>query len=171
MEEGKADDGVAVQEDGSLLLTGPTKRGDERRFRLDSPPGWLAALRLEVLPHEAHKDSILRNGAESTLIQLSATWRTARMGQETRLTFADADADLKDERYANGSAILGVKTGWMTSSHNRGTRQTSVWLLDRPIQLAEGDQLIVSVESDERRLYPDRTLAVQPLEPADDRHR
>ncbi|MBX6311482.1 MAG: PSD1 domain-containing protein [Isosphaeraceae bacterium] len=142
---------VIIQEDGSLLFTGkvtPKKKSDERRIRLELAPGWLAALRLEVLPHEQHRGRVVRGGAPSTLIQVAATLRSATTGRSSPLAFAHADADVKDERYANGAPILGVKDGWKTSSQHERAKQTAVWLLDTPVQVSEGDQLLLTIKSD-----------------------
>jgi hypothetical protein len=139
---------VVPQPDGSLLLTGKVKRGDTQKFPLKPAPGWVAALRLEVLPHAKHQGKVVRGGPDSTLIQLSASVKAAKAGRETRLAFAHADADFKEPRYVNGSALLGVKEGWRTSAQHKQARQTSVWVLDRPVLLAAGDELIVTVKSD-----------------------
>jgi hypothetical protein len=56
--EGRA---VVPQADGSLLLggkgkgKGKGKSKGEHRVRLQAAPGWVAAVRLEALPHEAHR--------------------------------------------------------------------------------------------------------------------
>ncbi|SIO22966.1 Planctomycete cytochrome C [Singulisphaera sp. GP187] len=149
-------DEAVAQADGSFLLSGSAKEKaktnkkvkDDFGFRLKPGPGWLASIRLEVLPHASYGGSIVRGGAETTTIQLTAKVKSAKTGKETGLTFAYADADHKDERYANGAALLGVKAAWKTSTRDRKSPQTSVWRLTQPIRLAEGDELIVTVKSD-----------------------
>jgi Protein of unknown function (DUF1553)/Protein of unknown function (DUF1549)/Planctomycete cytochrome C len=138
---------VAGQEDGSLLLSGTVKKSDHT-FQLKPRPGWVAAIRLELLPHAKYGDAILRNSAAGTLIRLSAAVKSAKPGRDRPLAFAHAEADFKDDRYANGFALIGVKEGWKTSSRHRTSRQAAVWLLDRPIQLTEGDELDVTVRGD-----------------------
>jgi hypothetical protein len=137
---------VISQDDGSLLLTGKASKDDELKLRLLPEPGWLASIRLEVLPDARHKGSIVRSGAASAQIRLSAA--IVSKGRETRLPIAFADADQKDPRYANGAAILGVTSVWKTSSAHKTARQSSVWLLDRPVRMARGDELIVSIKND-----------------------
>ena len=64
------------------------------------------------------------------------------MGQETPLTFADADADHKDARYANGVGDPRREDGLedvepQPTGHARPRSGCSI----EPVQLAEGDQL------------------------------
>lgn len=148
--------GAEPQDDGSLLLTGGDKNAKAPRkappgeyvFKLQPAAGWVAALRLELLPHEQNKGRIVRGAATSTLLQLSASLKPAQGGKETRLSFWYADADLQEPRYSNGSAILGVKDGWKTSGKHVRQRQTAVYLLDKPLQLRAGDELLVTVRGD-----------------------
>jgi hypothetical protein len=138
---------VIAQDDGSFLLSGPAVKAGQHRFRMRPAPGWLAAIRLEVLPHSAHGGKIAE-GAASTLVQLSATLALAKSGKETPLAIALADADHKEPRYASTAPLIGVRAGWKTSSKHADTPQTSVWWLERPVRLAEGDQVVVTVKSD-----------------------
>jgi hypothetical protein len=152
--EGEADDEggipakVIPQTDGSLLLTGKSIKGDMHRFRITPAAGWLASIRLEVLPHETHHGKVTRDGVGNTLIGLSAEFRPAGGGKGTPLAFAFADADHKEERYASGAEILGVQEGWKTSGRHSRETQTSAWRLARPIRLEEGDAIVVTVKSD-----------------------
>ncbi|AGA31013.1 PSD1 and planctomycete cytochrome C domain-containing protein [Singulisphaera acidiphila] len=147
-------DEAKAQADGSFLLSHPAKtktkqkEKDDFTFRLQPPHGWIASIRLEALPHARYGGSIVRGSSESTTIQLTAKLKSAKTGKETALTFAFADADHKEERYSNGAPLLGVKTAWKTSPQERKSPQTSVWQFDRPVRLAKGDELIVSVKSD-----------------------
>jgi hypothetical protein len=133
---------------GTFLIAGKAAKGDQRKFLIKPEPGWLASIRLEVLPHEAHKGKVTRDGAEGALIELSAAIRGAATDKETPLAFDFADADHKDPRYANGADLIGVREGWKTSSRHARAPQASVWRLERPLRLAEGDQLVVTVKSD-----------------------
>ena len=142
-------DTITPQDDRSLLLGATAaKAGQQYRFRMEPGPGPLAAIRLELLPHAAHGGKITADGAASTLVQLSATLRRAKPGNETPLAFAHADADHKDPRYSSTAEIIGVRTGWKTSSRHTDAVQTSVWWLAQPVLLAEGDKIVVTVKSD-----------------------
>src|SRR5262249_48890632 len=94
------------QADGSFLITRPGKKGGALERKLKLPAGWLTALRLELLPHEKNKGSILRTNNTLTTVPLAAD-----LGGK-KLAFAQADADHKDPRYFNGDDILGTLGGW-----------------------------------------------------------
>src|SRR6185437_13782468 len=66
---------VVPQDDASLLITGKAVKGDQLRIRLRPAAGWLAAIRLELLPHETHKGMVTRDGAETTMVQVAAALR------------------------------------------------------------------------------------------------
>src|SRR5262249_22977873 len=133
-----ARDEVVPQDDHSLLLSGKPAKTGQHRYHLTPAPGWLAAIRLEALPHSAHGGMITRDGTTSTLVQLSAVVRRAETDKETALAFAQADADHKDPRYSSTAEIIGIRSGWKTSSRHAHEPQTSVWWLDRPVRLAAG---------------------------------
>src|SRR5207247_779273 len=133
----------AVRDDRSIVFQG--KPVDQTRIQLSLPDGWLAAIRLELLPHLAHGGSILRGDEESTTISLTAAFRRAGQDQDTRVSFHQAEADYKDERYANGFPIIGVTEAWKTSKEHRKSPQTAVWLLDTPVQVNAGDVLTVTL--------------------------
>ncbi|MHB8521140.1 MAG: PSD1 and planctomycete cytochrome C domain-containing protein [Limisphaerales bacterium] len=132
-----------IDGDGRVLLTGA--RVDRTRLDFQPAPGWLSAIRLELLPHAKHDGHILRGDGESTYVTLTAALKPAGAEKEKRLAFYHADADHKDERYANGFALLGVAEGWKTWSGDRAHPQTAVWLLDPPLHLNAGERLIVTL--------------------------
>ena len=135
------------QGDGSLLLDGKPKAKEVLKVRISPGPGWLASIRLELLPRDEHEGKITRKGESGAMIQLSAGLRPAS-GKPTKLSFIHADADFKEDRYSNGSTILGVKDGWRTSAREAGSKQTAVYLLETPIRLEEGDQIEVTLKAD-----------------------
>lgn len=138
---------VITQPDGSMLFAGEIKANESQNIELNPGPGWIEAIRLELLPHKSHKDSISRHGA-APFVQLSATLKSDPSKKPSSLPFFFADANLKEERYANGFPLLGVTQGWKTSRKHIKEAQTSVWLLEKPMQVAAGDRLIVSIQSD-----------------------
>jgi hypothetical protein len=105
---------------------------------------WVSALRLEIVTHpsadEKEPKTKKRKGAS---VSLSAALRFAGSEQETNLAFYYAEADHKEERYANGYSIIGVKDRWVLSKEYE--RQTAVWLLDKPVELKGGDALVVNL--------------------------
>jgi hypothetical protein len=139
---------ITVQPDGSLLFASEVKAREGQRIELAPQPGWIAAIRLEVLPHASHKGTISRNGA-TPVVQLSLARKPHAAPKETMLPFFFADANLKEERYANGFPLLGVARGWKTSGTHTKQAQTSIWLLENPVRLEEDEQLVVTVQSDQ----------------------
>lgn len=141
---------AAAQADGSLLLSGKAVSGGVQTFALKPAVGWIASLRLELLPHSAHQDKVTRDAADTTTIRLAATVKPASGGKDQPLGFFFAEADARQYRYANGSPVLGIhgRDGWLTVPQRKSERQTAVWLLDRPVRIAADDQLLVTVLSD-----------------------
>src|SRR5207249_2583913 len=76
-------------------------------------------------------------------VALTASLKSTDADKETKLAFYDAEADHKEERYAGGRPILGVKDSWKISTTYE--KQTAVWLLDKPYQARAGDELAVSL--------------------------
>jgi hypothetical protein len=160
---------VAAQPDGSLLLTGKPVKG-EPVLALQAEPGWVAAIRLELLPHPDHQNKVTRDGTDSATIQFAAAVKPADGGKELKLGFFYADADGHQPRYSNGSAVLGIfdRAGWRTLPQRKGERQTAVWLLDKPVRLGDGDQLVVTLTSDNAgcvRLSTSPFAGDEPLRP------
>ncbi|CAN5911753.1 PSD1 and planctomycete cytochrome C domain-containing protein [soil metagenome] len=165
----KEADGIAVQQqdDGRFLYTGKAKANDEQRFRLKPDLGPIVSIRLEVLPQEEHGGTITRNNSPSTTIRLTAAVRRASAEKDEPLGIWHADADAKDERYSNGFPILGVRDAWITASDRADQPQTSVWLLDRPITIEEGDEIVLTIRSDNVGCV---RLSASPIAIEDPRH-
>jgi hypothetical protein len=64
-------------------------------------------------------------------------------GADSKLGIYFAESDFKDERYSNGYPIIGVKDAWKTSAEYNHTKQTAVYVLDKPIAAHEGDRLVI----------------------------
>lgn len=134
---------VTINDDGSILFT--TKAGENSEIKLPLTNGWIAAIRLELIPRPEHDGTILMSKVknDSTVVNLSAGLKTKDAEKESALAFYYANADREEERYANGYAAYGVRDGWKTSKEFEKQTQTAMWLLDKPIRANEGDELIV----------------------------
>lgn len=131
-----------VQADGEIDFTREAHASTAVRLSLSNQ--WLAAIRVEVTPHESNGAAPKRPRRQQRLasdITLSATLRSG--DQSTRLVFSFADADAKQPRYSGGQTILGVKDVWRLSTEHE--RQTAVWQLDRPIWIATNTTLTVNL--------------------------
>ncbi len=131
-----------VQADGIVALNGQSK--ETVRLSLSLSNIWVAALRLEIVPQEEVGEKPTgRKKAKGVSIALTASLKSKDADQETKLAFYDAEADQKEERYAGGRPILGVKDAWKISTEHE--KQTAIWLLDKPFQAKAGDTLVVSL--------------------------
>lgn len=139
----KSTNDVSINEDNSILFS--TKAGEDSEIHLPLTSGWIAAIRLELLPRPEHDGTILMGKAknDSTMVKLSAALKAEDADKETALSFYHADADKKTERYVNGYAVIGIVDGWKTSNEFEKQPQTAVWLLNQPFEAHDGDELIV----------------------------
>ena len=128
-----------VEPGGTILFAGKTAESTEVKLPLSL--GWLAAIRLELIPREEHGWHILRGTNVNTTNTLSASLKSTGNDEAKRLSFFHAEADYKEERFTNGFVVIGVKDGWKTSKEHQKSPETAVWLLDRPVQVNEGDTL------------------------------
>ena len=138
-----AEGGFIVEADQSIVIT--NKVSTNILVRLQPGSGRLAAVRLELLPHQKHHGSLLRGAAKTTTVKLAANLQKPGESAETKLAFREAEADLKEPRYANGSEVLGVKDGWKTSAKHWDQPQTGVWLLNEAVRITGGDTLILRI--------------------------
>jgi hypothetical protein len=128
---------------GSVIFL-PGKVVDER-LELEVNAGTqVAAIRLEALPSEKSGGKIVRGNLESSTVQPTFLIK-GQDGKETKLGVFFADADAKDDRYANGYAILGIEPVWKTASAHPKSAQSAVYLLDKPMVIGEGQTLVVSL--------------------------
>jgi hypothetical protein len=152
---------ASMEAGGRVLIRGkPVKNGELRLSIEPEPnPGWIAAIRIELLPDETHGGRLTRDGAANLNVQLSATLQPAN-GPERKLPIFFADADAKVTRYSNGFDVLGVTNGWRVPPGQLTTAHTAVYLLDKPARIQAGDKLIVIIKSDNLGAV---RLAVSPL--------
>jgi hypothetical protein len=130
-----------IQADATVVFTDRPK--ESTRLTLALSNASISAIRLEIVPQEmAEEKKMAQKKRNGTAITLSANLKTAE-GESAKLLFYFAEADHKEERYSNGSSILGVKDVWQISTAHG--RQTAVWLLDKPVQLKDGDLLEVNL--------------------------
>jgi len=104
---------------------------------------WMSAIRLEIVPQElANEKRTGRKKRSETAVTLTATVKK-QDEKETKLGFYFGEADHKQERYANGSDILGVKDAWQISTEHG--EQSAVWLLENPVLVTNGEILTVAL--------------------------
>jgi len=136
------------QPDGSLLMP-PAVKSDPKEgwsFRTEAGAGWVARIKVELLPHEINGGRVARAGAADATVSLSATIQSAGSKKGRPVQFFQAEADHKEPRYFNGEVVPGVLNGWRTSRALVGEKQTAVWCLDPPIELKDAESLAVAVK-------------------------
>ena len=153
-----------VRPDSSILFAG--KPGDKIDVWLAVPAGQWAALRLELMPDPSHNGSIVRGEEDKTSVALTARLENPEGGRGTPLRFYDADADHKEDHYANGAAVVGVRNQWTTAIAYRRSPQTAVWLLDPPLSVSQTATLVVSLGG---TAVGRARLSLAPFAPADAR--
>jgi hypothetical protein len=131
-----------IHDDGSVTIAAGGLTNDE--FRLHPTPGRVAAIRVELLSCEEGK--VLRPGVTEATLRLRA--RLARKGQTNpqTLAFRAAAADRYAPHYQNGFEVLGVLGGWTINADSAAKPSTAVWLLDRPVEVGDGDTLTVDLQ-------------------------
>ena len=97
-------------------------------------------------------------------------------GKERKLVAGFADAATKDLKHAGGAEILGLGNTWALTVPATGTA-AAVWLLDTPVDLAEGDTLLAAIDGAGTQPiqvsvtpfggYDPLTVGAPPLTPAD----
>lgn len=131
-----------LRPDGAVTFT--REPHESTTLKLSVSNQWLAAIRLQVAPHEAAtSDTKSKPKSKRTPsdINLSATLRSG--GKDVKLVFHFADADSMEPRYASGRPILGVKDGWKVSADHES--QIAVWQLDRPVLVESNATLTVNL--------------------------
>jgi hypothetical protein len=131
--------------DGSMWFEPKAKENPPLRVRL--PAGTVAALRLELIPDARHGGSIFRAGTKSANLKLSASLKRSNEKKETKLAFYHSEADAKEARFSNGFEVIGIKDSWRVARDRATNVQSGVWLLDPPVQVAEGDTLSVTLNT------------------------
>ena len=135
---------ATVMPDKSILFTG--KPGEGTDVRLPLSPGWVAAVRLELLPRMEHEGTILLGKGMSTTISLSIRLNPAGTRTNKVLAIYHAEADHKEEQFFGGQAVIGVKDEWKTSREYIKSPQTAVWLFDEPVKALAGDSFVVRIK-------------------------
>ena len=162
-ETGEGEIVAAVSEDGRVQV--PGEKATDDTVRLEPGAGWVAAVRLELLPDPARGGSILRSG---TSLSIRPDLKIERAGAESKETLKVrfAGANRAAARYQNGFEVLGIQDGWITRSDAVREPHTGVYLLEKPVRLAAGDAVVVTLAGNRGA---NCRVSVTPLPPRDPR--
>ena len=139
----EAEDIRAMVEQGSVIIF-PTDKPTNDTIRLTPGAGWVASVRVELLPQDQHGGSILRTGETST-IKVGLKRQAAGSDKADDLKVRIARADQSQPQYDGGLEVLGVENGWRTAKGASHTAHSAVWILERPIRFEDQDVLVVSM--------------------------
>lgn len=134
-------DGLEVTADGALALGRATKSGEEVRLTLTPTTGWIASLRIR-LEGVAYPVDAEASGLRVMALEV----RSGGTSRKLKLHFAEANH--QRPRYRNGIELPGVTFGWRLPADDPGEPLTSVWVLDHPFEVQEGEELVLRLGYD-----------------------
>lgn len=154
-----------VEADGRLVFSG--KAADTTHLTLPAT-GHVASVRIELLPDARHQGSVLRGGAQNTvLVKPAFTLRKKGAAQTVPVSIAFADADRQDPQYSSTVQLLNLRGGYKTSSREWNKPHVSVWVLEAPVRLKEGDALQVTLPGNMAGVLRVAVSPFAPLKPLD----
>ena len=136
-----------------------TESGDVSVTLLASA-GSVASVRLDVFPEGG---TAFLKGATSGSVNLGIAV-VGKDGKAKPIAVRHAAASAFEPIYRNSFALLGVHRGWRLSGNDAKSAQSAVYRLARPVALAEGESLRVTLPKCELASFQ---LAASPLVPRD----
>ncbi|MEQ9411307.1 MAG: PSD1 and planctomycete cytochrome C domain-containing protein [Fuerstiella sp.] len=136
-------------DDSSILAGGEHPKHDTYTVVLQPAAGMLSGLRLETLRHDSFvKKSLARGNGNFVLSGISLTQVRGADGAEHALDVRDALASYEQKDWPVSNVLDGkTQTGWAVDGHQSADRDpVAVFRLAEPIQLADGDRLIVTLQ-------------------------
>ena len=136
-----------IQDDSRILFE--NRPADKTSIRLPLSAGPLAAVKIELLPDARHKGGIIRDGLQvSASLKVSATLQRGK-DKPAGIAFRNAEANLYAQRYKDGDEIIGIQSLWVTSASHANEAHTSIWWLDTPQLVKEGDALTLVIDGNQ----------------------
>lgn len=140
-------------DDGSVKATGPNPPREEYRLVASSPINSVTGVRLDVLPDPDNTEGRLSRNKTGEFVLTCFKLQVRRQGsvQLQELEIARAQADLeekaKDNNYGGVGGIIpdDPRNGWTVSAESSTKPHQAVVTFSQPLQLGEGDQLIISL--------------------------
>ena len=160
-----------IESDGKVVFAGKVAKGGSRVLTLRPPPGRVAAIRLELFPHKDHTGFLARDESESVEIATVAVAVKKQGKKATPIRLGFGEADGRKVRFSSTVPVLGLAGGaWTTDPNRPKTATAAAWMLDDPVRLADGDELIITIKSDDvgcARVSISPLVGIHPLRPAD----
>lgn len=141
---------LQIEADQSVLAAGANPETDVYELAFKAPPGQLAGLRLEALPHDLlpHQSSARAEDGRYQLSEFEAELvppGADAQPQKLSFTFALADAhagDLEAGRAVDGKA----DTGWSVGTNATTAPHQALFALGEPVTIAPGAELRVRLK-------------------------
>ncbi|MDB6119425.1 MAG: hypothetical protein JWO08_3206 [Verrucomicrobiaceae bacterium] len=133
-----------VLDDGRIVFE--NKPADKTTIRLPLSAGQVASVKIELLPDAKHNGSIVRGGKQvSASLKITAAIERGT-AKPAAVAFRHAEANLSAPRYKDGEEVIGIQSMWMTSAKQSNEAHTSLWWLDTPQAVKEGDALTLVID-------------------------
>jgi len=155
---------LAIQPDGIVIAAGAPMKGDAYEVRIAPPPGWLAAIRLDLVPTATNHFSSLHAMKGAAEIKLMAELQPTN-GQAVRLAFGAIAATTRRPSYSNGHEILPMSSTWRFAAPAGTNLQSAVYLIDPPVFIGAGQTLKLKIESTQLASFRIATTALASGEP------
>jgi hypothetical protein len=161
-----ADTNFVINADHSIDFVGGS---GETEVALPLESSWVAAIRVELIPQAEDGGSVFRKKAamaKKTVpsVEAKPTPKSKKPAREKPVTseivfdaslkrngqpsaqplpYSVSDADHKKDHFFNGESLPGLSPGWIIAEEDATNHQSAVWLLAHPVQVSEGDSLVL----------------------------
>jgi len=133
------------QSDQSVLASGMNPLADTYKVEATAVAAGITGFRIETLPDDNGKPGRTGHG-NFVLSEFSVIIRPANGSEARAVQLKNSTADFSQKNYAVDGAIDGdPKTGWAVSPQNK-QRHVAVFECTEPLQLAQGDRLIFTLD-------------------------
>ncbi len=142
------------------VVTISAKRDQDVTLRLTPAPGRVATLRLALARvKDATAGLDPKQGAR---VELKIAHKPATSDKAHGVSARLSGATVKKKDYRSGAEVLGVQTGWNLTTDMLKQDHAAVWVLDRPLTLADGDTIELTLVKND---LAGVTLSTSPLIP------
>ena len=129
-------------------LEGKPKKDETHDDAIEKINGWVASVRLNLLPTFDFAGKITRDGKPANVTFSVA--KKSKGGKVTKLPFAFGAANPPEvmTRYSSTAPVNGLPGGTWRTNGDVTKPHAAVWLLDSPTYFADGDELVATVKCD-----------------------
>lgn len=132
-----------VDGEGRIVFS-PTAPPATTEIEIQPTPGFLATIRLELIPDPRHGGKILRQGTE-TLLRPTFSLTGGDPAKPRPLAVRHAQANHATPRYDNGFEIIGVQSGWKIEPPLTTQPLAAIYFLDPPVRIGTRELLKITL--------------------------